>query len=213
MNTAIEMVSIPSGTLYFGPKARPFEMEAFSVMKYPVTCSQWLKVARNLDPVNKKLDLNPSEISEPQGSLLPVLNVKYEDIQEFAARLSKEGGTNFRLPTETEWEYLLKGSAIEYPSNEGNTYKSGDENRALSPVNAFHPNAFNVSDLIGNAWEYTSTVYQDQYTIEVYNGQGLVVLRGGSYVTRRDDCCFSRQRQHPCHYNSSATFRLVVSES
>jgi hypothetical protein len=40
MTIKIEMVSIPSGTLYFGSKALPVEMTGFQIGKYPVTCSQ-----------------------------------------------------------------------------------------------------------------------------------------------------------------------------
>lgn len=206
-----EMISIPAGTLYFGPKFRPFMMESFSVMKYPVTCSQWMRVARNLPEIQKPLDLNPSEISEPQGSLLPVVSLAYEDIQEFIARVSKESGTQFRLPSETEWEYSLKGSALVFPSLEGNTYKKG-ETGALTPVNAYHGNALGVADLIGNAWEYTATLYDNcQYHQVPYEyAKGMMVVRGGSYRTTPENC-LSRNGHASRYDHSDTTFRLVAS--
>ncbi len=103
----------------------------------------------------------------------PVVHVAYADAEAYAAWAGKS------LPTEAEWEYAARGGL------EGSEFAWGDElmpeGRAManfwqghfpnenllldgyartSPVGAFPPNGFGLSDMIGNVWEWT----QDYFT-------------------------------------------------
>lgn len=205
-----EMVRVPAGTLYFGPKARQVEMESFQIMKFPVTCAQWVQVARNLPKINLDLDLNPGEVENVQVSKLPVTKMLWADVQEFIARVSLLDEVDYYLPTEAQWEYSLKGSLLEYPSLEGNTIDAN--NWKLTPVDKYHPNHFGIADMVGNAWELTAMVNQGIYTQTLYEGEGEVLIRGGSYGQKNFNCETIRSSVNPSRYLDGVGFRLVVND-
>lgn len=69
------------------------EIRDFFIGKYPVTQEQWTEIMGN----------NPSYF---KGDNHPVERVNLSDVQEFLKRLNiQHPGHNYRLPTETEWEY------------------------------------------------------------------------------------------------------------
>jgi formylglycine-generating enzyme required for sulfatase activity len=102
----------------------------------------------------------------------PVVQVAYADALAYARWVGKD------LPSEGEWEYAARGGA------EGATYAWGEEfepggrpqanywqgrfpwentladgYEGTSPVGAFPPNGFGLSDMIGNVWEWTTDWY------------------------------------------------------
>jgi sulfatase modifying factor 1 len=104
----------------------------------------------------------------------PVVHIALEDARAYAEWAGKD------LPTEAEWEFAARGGIA------GAQYAWGDEfmldgtfmantwqgefplhNRTddgyewTSPVGAFPENAYGLSDMIGNVWEWTSDWYQE----------------------------------------------------
>jgi ergothioneine biosynthesis protein EgtB len=111
----------------------------------------------------------------------PVTHVSYYEADAFARWKGK------RLLTEFEWEAACSARYREIPS-----HSNFADKRALS-TSAAHEGD---DQLLGNAWEWTSSAYlpypyykQATGALGEYNGKFMVnqmVLRGGSCVTPRD---------------------------
>jgi formylglycine-generating enzyme len=109
----------------------------------------------------------------------PVVQVAYEDAEAYASWAGKE------LPTEAEWEYAARGGL------EGATYAWGDEfapkgkimantwqgrfpwenlktdrYEGTSPVRVFPPNGYELYDVTGNVWEWTSDYFSPRHSDE-----------------------------------------------
>ncbi|MCD9087082.1 formylglycine-generating enzyme family protein [Stenotrophomonas sp. SY1] len=109
----------------------------------------------------------------------PVVHVAFADALAFAVWAGKE------LPSEAEWEYASKGG------NDNTEFAWGDElvpegrymantwqgefpweNHKLdgyeftAPVGSFPANGFDLYDMIGNVWEWTTDWYQDHGRIQ-----------------------------------------------
>jgi len=122
------------------------------------------------------------------GAQQPVVGVSWYDANAYCSWV------NGRLPTEAEWEYAAKGT-------DGNIYPWGNElpnanlfnyNKNVgktTAVNSYSPNGdswIGASDMAGNVWEWTSTLYQP-YPYDANDGRedmdstNVRVLRGGSW--------------------------------
>ena len=103
----LEMVSIPGGTFMMGSpeteeggydNEKPqhkVTVPTFFMGKYPVTQAQWQAVMGN----------NPSSF---KGENRPVETVSWNDAVKFCQQLSEKTGKEYRLPSETEWEYACR---------------------------------------------------------------------------------------------------------
>jgi len=182
----LDMVYIPRGIFTMGaPKSeessaddeRPQHLVVippFCMGKYPITQVQWLLVA-NLPKIEIDLNPNPSHF---KGNNRPVENISWYDAVEFCARLSKNTGRSYRLPSEAEWEYACRagtetpfyfGSTI--TTNQANyngnyTYgksPKGQYREQTTDVGSFPVNALGLYDLHGNVWEWCADPWHDNY--------------------------------------------------
>ena len=119
---------------------------------------------------------------------LPVLNVSWNDASEYVAWLSQRTGKKYRLPSEAEFEYVLRaGSDTPYWWGTGDpksvlTNVTGDGDRSPSkrswgrafnnysdgywgpaPVKSFPANPFGVHDIDGNLSEWVDDCWHDNY--------------------------------------------------
>lgn len=108
----------------------------------------------------------------------PVSCISWHDARAYLAWLSKQTGRNYRLPSETEWEYAARGGTRTlYPT--GNNARGicrqanlNDRRTAaryplawtvapcddgfadVAPVGSLQPNNFGLYDMLGNVWEW-----------------------------------------------------------
>jgi formylglycine-generating enzyme len=145
----------------------------------------------------------------------PVINVSWEDAQDFCLWLSKKTGKKYRLPTEAEWEYACRAET-NTPFNTGfnlttqqanyngdhpyNLNKKGKNRGQTLPVCSFPQNDWGLYDMHGNVWEWCNDMYKDRNR----------VYRGGSW-SNSANCCRSAIRYDggPTYRDYDLGFRLV----
>ncbi|EDX83579.1 conserved domain protein [Synechococcus sp. PCC 7335] len=185
----------------------------FFLGRYPVTQAQWRVVAA-FPQVNINLKPEPSYF---KGDNLPVERIAWYEAVEFCDRLSRfvdnrlsaDSICSYRLPSEAEWEYACRAGTTtpfyfgKTISTEVANYKGayngdrtydnpyeGDYRQTTTPVDCFKvANAFGLSDMHGNVWEWCQDHYGD-YAQAPTNGSARItgketakrVLRGGSWA-------------------------------
>jgi formylglycine-generating enzyme required for sulfatase activity len=219
----LQMVLVPSGKFLMGspdgePEDRPNEkpqhevtIPQFFMGRYPITQAQW-KAVSCLPQADRKLEEDPSRFKGNKNN--PVENISWYDAVEFCARLEKHTKRPYRLPSEAEWEYACRagtktpfyfGKTIttEVANYDGTfTYNDGpkgEDRGKTTPVNYFGiANAFGLSDMHGNVWEWCADHYHENYSGTPANGKPwlgkskkteLYILRGGSWFNALGDCC------------------------
>ncbi len=93
---------------------------SFYIGMLEVTQSQWEKVM-GTSIYQQRNKANSEWPIKGAGSDYPMYYVSWEEAKEFCARLSRQTGRNYSLPTEAEWEYAARGGK----KNEGTKYASG----------------------------------------------------------------------------------------
>lgn len=148
----------------------------------------------------------------------PVINASWEDAQGYIRWLnlmtSGHRARPYRLLTEAEWEYAARaGAATAYPwgkdarrtcefanvmtvgTNEAYSSFVGDApatcedgHMETAPAGSFKPNAFGLSDMHGNVWEWVEDCYRPTLLDQPATGTPSLsgdctkrVLRGGSW--------------------------------
>ena len=178
-----EMVVVPAGSFTMGsPKTeRAHERDGtgedpqhsvtiakqFAVSEFEVTFADWdACVAAGGCNGYKPLDEGTGRGNKP------VINVNWEDAQQYVAWLSAVTGKTYRLLSEAEYEYATRaGTQTAYPWGNGikltdaamaNCNGCGDQwgGYQTAPVGSFAPNRFGLYDMVGNVWEWTEDCWQ-----------------------------------------------------
>jgi len=164
----------------------------------------------------------------------PVSNVSYNDItQHYLPWLNSLTGEQFRLPSESEWEYAAKaGSTTKY--SWGNSincnnahYNGGEDSNCYYKINgqlkgtvavaSYPANDFGLYDMHGNVWEWTQDCWNKNYSGAPEAGKawgqgncGQRVVRGGSWVISPINLRASyRNKSNLSERDNSRGFRLV----
>jgi formylglycine-generating enzyme required for sulfatase activity len=174
-----------------GPTHHVTVARPFAIGKYEVTFAEWDACVEAGGCSNR-----PDDGGWGRGDR-PVINVSWEDAQEYVLWLSGRTGEVYRLPSETEWEYAARGGT-------STLYSWGDEvghdnancdgcgslwdDDQTAPVGSFWPNALGLYDIHGNVSEWVEDCWHDSYSGAPSDGSARVsgdcslrVVRGGSW--------------------------------
>jgi sulfatase modifying factor 1 len=192
----------------------------FFISRYPVTQLLWKHIMGS-NPAISKNDNKPVE------------NVSYDELVADAGFLQKINATcreqvsnqiaqnspaQFRLPTETEWEYAARGGihwGDYFVYSGGNNIDElgwygrigGDESK---PVGLKKPNQLGLYDMSGNVWEWCQDYYHEDTTKIPLDGAPCPepadtrVLRGGCFHNYAMHCTVMKryaiepQSKDPC---------------
>jgi formylglycine-generating enzyme required for sulfatase activity len=189
----------------------------FYIGKYEVTEKQWRTVMRK----------DASEVFFEDCDDCPVTSVSWNDVQVFLQKLNEKTGKEYRLPTETEWEYAARGgNQNRYFRYSGSNnidevawYDSNSGGKTHT-VGTKKTNALGIYDMSGNVSEWCS----DRFNVGFYilsdgliNPQGPLsgesrVLRGGSWDYKSKDIrVVNRGSGYPDVKVNNWGFRIVLS--
>lgn len=195
-----EMISIPTGSFFMGNKDNSLTMpvhkvtisQPFAISKYEITFDDYEIFAQT---TNHPL---PNDNRWGRGNR-PVINVSFEDARAYAKWLSDTTGKKYRLPTESEWEYVARadtrslfwwGDDVKDAAGRANCRRgcnskfSGLFGAKTAPVGSYPANAFGVFDTAGNVAEWVEDCFTDNYTLHPKNGKAMVVKRCDAHVVR-----------------------------
>jgi formylglycine-generating enzyme required for sulfatase activity len=180
--------------------------------KYDVTQKQWRDVMRN----------NPSTF---KGDNLPVVNISWNDVQDFIKKLNeKEGGNKYRLPTEAEWEYAARaGTTTSYFFGDDESmlgdyaWYGANSGSKIHDVGQKKPNPWGLYDMYGNVWEWVQDTWHENYNGAPIDGSSweseggfFRVNRGGSWNCGTEHCRSARRTFHKQDINVNYLgFRLL----
>jgi formylglycine-generating enzyme required for sulfatase activity len=126
----------------------------------------------------------------------PVSKVSWYDAKRYLVWLSERTGVNYRLPTESEWEYAARaGTSSDYfwgnsiGVNKANCdNQCGDSYSYSAPVGSYEANAFGLYDMHGNYYEWVEECLIQNYLDAPTDGTAAPGgdctyrrLRGGSW--------------------------------
>ena len=206
------------------PAHRVTIRNGFWLGKYEVTQGQWRAVMGN----------NPSKFKDC-GDECPVDSVTWEAAQTFIARLNaKNDGYEYRLPSESEWEYAARAgtttpfafgrSLNALQANFDGNYPYGGASKGdylgkTAPVGMYDPNNFGLYDMHGNVWEWVQDYGSVSHTYSPTDGSpnldpsgsAVRILRGGSwYSTAVFLRSTARLRNVPTYVSEYVGFRVAA---
>lgn len=233
------MVVLPAGSFMMGsPESEPgrskdegpqhrVQVASFAIGQYEVTFRQWDACVAAGGCKTK-----PGDAGWGRGQR-PVINVSWNDAQQYVKWLSAKTGLTYRLPSEAEWEYAARaGTTTPFAFGErittaqanfdGNsTYNGsakGEYRQKTLPVGSLAKNAWELYDLHGNVLEWVQDCWHETYqgapdTSRAWEN-GCIgevrVLRGGGWMFNPDDTrSASRGWAKPDSLSSGFGFRLA----
>ncbi|WP_444943990.1 bifunctional serine/threonine-protein kinase/formylglycine-generating enzyme family protein [Microbulbifer sp. ZKSA006] len=195
------MVPVAAGNFTMGNNQRRLASPAhkvrveqdFAMSVYEITFAEYDRFAEATGSAK------PSDAGWGRGDR-PVINVTWQDAQEYVKWLSKESGKRYRLASEAEWEYAARGgNSHQYWWASSDARGKANCRRGCSseftklfsistaPVGHYPANPFGLFDTAGNVAEWVEDCYQAGYDstkstaapIKI-RGCQLHTVRGGS---------------------------------
>jgi len=175
----------------------------FAVGKYEITFDEW-----QLCYIAKGCEHNPSDegmlmLSSRLRGKRPVMNVSWDDVQQYLKWIGSKTGRRYRLLTEAEWEFAARGGTTtrySFGNDESDLAKHGwyadwrpwnlSINVNTHPVGELQPNPVGIYDMHGNVAEWVQDCMHPNYVGAPLDGStawttdcvddGARVVRGGN---------------------------------
>jgi len=220
----ISMINIPAGEFIMGEDTELEKMsdhqvylDSYWIGKYPVTVGQWKLIMKSTIYTDRYLN-NDKQI--------PIVDITWNEIEDFMKNLNKIIDLDFSLPTEAEWEKSARGS-------DGRKYPWGnmDPDNKLCNFDGFYNKPTQVNkypkgispyglfDMAGNVWEWCWDWYEESIDKSIIkNPKGLMygslkVFKGGSFNSDKMYCHSAHRRMlSPYNRYNALGFRLCISE-
>jgi len=210
------------------PRHRVTIASKFAMGRYEVTFAQWDACVRD-ESCNGYL---PNDYNWGRDRH-PVINISWNDAQEYLRWLNQRTGEVYRLPSEAEWEYAARaGTDTDYHSgisismqqaNFNSRTVSSEEDPASSwrarttAVGSFMTNPYGLYDMHGNVQEWTQDCWYFNYENAPNDGSAWEggecyyrVLRGGAWDDGAENIRVAfRRRNDPISRDPSFGFRVV----
>src|SRR4051812_34883246 len=230
----VVLVRVPgTGTAPYGfgdpPQCIAVSVPEFYVGVVPITQAFWSHVGMGENPaVHHGADLPIENVSWDSLTLPGGFLQRLNESDVAASMLGPVGRSlEFRLPTETEWEYAARGGP---DWRDGYRYSGSDDIDAVAwydrrhgdhtqPVAQKGANQLGIYDMSGNIWEWC----QDTFSRDInaiprdgtaYGGPGEErALRGGCFHNWAVHCTVSKRYEiaHEFH-DGCIGFRVVLGE-
>jgi len=243
-SVGMQMQELPAGKFRMG--AGVYEVDVtltrpFAIATHEVTQRQWKEVMHThpwqeggeRETIDQKLSLGIAKSNVAVGDNYPAVCVEWDTAQAFCQKLTAleratgalAADSEYRLPTEAEWEYACRAGTT-------TKYSFGDDASLLGDYGWFRdnssghaekvgtkkPNAWGLYDMQGNAWEWCSDwlLWPAMTLSGGENPTGPAAgtfrsLRGGSWWFSAELCQTATRTMLPSYDCSLFGFRVVRS--
>ena len=214
-----EMIKVDGGTFQMGSNENAREQPIHQVRvpdfylgKYPVINLQYAAFLNDYksdeiktgEDAGKKMIYEYSwGVEQKSGRWLPTKGFEYHPViyitwygaKEYCNWLSKKSGKDFRLPSESEWEYAARGGSQSFGFRFAGSNKLKEvgwynlnSHQETKPVGLKLPNELGLYDMSGNVWEWCADHWHNFYEKAPKDGsawidqvdEDLRVIRGGA---------------------------------
>ena len=203
------MVVVPAGEYVMGSSRKEDERyvdvgprhqvrigEAFAVGKYEVTYEEWEECVAGGGCGRR---YGPDLEGLPRARRLTPKTASWEDAKGYVGWLTRKTGKEYRLLSESEWEYVARAGTTtmywwgdEFRKGMANCDGCGSmwDNKTAAPVGLFKANGFGLYDVHGNVSEWVEDCWHGSYAGAPADGSAWTsggdcskrVVRGGSFV-------------------------------
>ena len=194
------MVWLPGGRFTMGSRASTTDfnehpqhavaVQPFAISTHEITIAEYAKFAKSTSrKIPKTGDLD--------AATMPIFFVSWNDTLAYTKWLSTQSGKTYRIPTEAEWEYAVRGGTTtvywwgrQLGRDNGHCFacETGLDRRQPTKIGRFDPNPFGIYDLTGNVEEWVYDCYNKNYEGAPSDGSvfeggdcSVRITRGGAY--------------------------------
>lgn len=201
----------------------------FFISVVPVTQAFWTHIDSSNPAVNRDPDVPVENVSwdslTQPGGFLQQLNESAVGASIFE-QLGRQ--FEFRLPSETEWEYAARGGPR---WRDGYRYSGSNDVDAVAwydrrhgdhtqPVAQKAPNQLGIYDMSGNVWEWCQDTFSRDVSVIPADGTPHVgrgderVLRGGCFHNWAAHCTVAKRYEIARDFHDGCIgFRVVLAET